>query len=140
MAEPINDAALDQLFRTARTHNKWQDRPVSDATLRELYDLLKMGPTSANASPARFIFVRSAEGKEKLRGVVSAELRSHLLETVDTLSPDQRAVITLRDLVGMSAAEACDLLELSEGNQRVLLHRARSRVRTALTPLMEVSR
>jgi 3-hydroxypropanoate dehydrogenase len=72
MAEPLNDAALDQLFRTARTHNKWQDRPVSDATLHELYDLLKMGPTSANASPARFVFVRSPEGKEKLREVVSA--------------------------------------------------------------------
>jgi 3-hydroxypropanoate dehydrogenase len=72
MAEPLNDAALDQLFRTARTHNKWQDRPVYDATLHELYDLLKMGPTSANASPARFVFIRSPEGKEKLREVVSA--------------------------------------------------------------------
>ena len=66
-------------------------------------------------------------------GLLSAELRGHLLEAVDTLSADQRAVITLRDLVGMPAAEVCDLLELSEGNQRVLLHRARSRVRTALT-------
>lgn len=73
-------------------------------------------------------------------GLLSAELRSHLLEAVDTLSADQRAVITLRDLVGMPAAEVCDLLELSEGNQRVLLHRARSRVRTALMPLVEVSR
>jgi 3-hydroxypropanoate dehydrogenase len=72
MAEPLNAAALDQLFRTARTHNKWQDRPVSDATLHELYDLLKMGPTSANASPGRFVFIRSPEGKEKLREVVSA--------------------------------------------------------------------
>ena len=73
-------------------------------------------------------------------GLLSAELRSHLLEAVDTLSADQRAVITLRDLVGMPAAEVCDLLDLSEGNQRVLLHRARSRVRMALMPLVEVSR
>jgi len=73
-------------------------------------------------------------------GLLSAELRTHLLEAVDGLSRDQRAVITLRDLVGMSAPEVCDLLELSEGNQRVLLHRARSRVRAALLPLMEVSR
>jgi RNA polymerase sigma-70 factor (ECF subfamily) len=73
-------------------------------------------------------------------GLLSAELRSHLLAAVDTLSPDQRAVITLRDLVGLSGPEVCDLLELTEGNQRVLLHRARSRVRTALTPLVEVSR
>ena len=73
-------------------------------------------------------------------GLLSAELRTHLLEAVDGLSRDQRAVITLRDLVGLSAPEVCDLLELSEGNQRVLLHRARSRVRAALLPLMEVSR
>jgi RNA polymerase sigma-70 factor, ECF subfamily len=73
-------------------------------------------------------------------GLLSAELRRHILEAVDTLSPDQRAVITLRDLVGLPAAEVCDLLDVSEGNQRVLLHRARSRVRTALTPLVEVNR
>jgi RNA polymerase sigma-70 factor, ECF subfamily len=73
-------------------------------------------------------------------GLLSAELRRHLLEAVDALAPDQRAVITLRDLVGFPAADVCDLLELSEGNQRVLLHRARSRVRTALMPLVEVSR
>jgi RNA polymerase sigma-70 factor (ECF subfamily) len=72
-------------------------------------------------------------------GLLSAELRRQLLEAVDTLTPDQRAVITLRDLVGLPAAEVCDLLELSEGNQRVLLHRARSRVRSALVPLVEVS-
>ena len=57
--ETLDDRALDQLFREARTHNKWQDRPVPDAKLRELYDLLKFGPTSANASPARFVFVRT---------------------------------------------------------------------------------
>ncbi|EFH12143.1 malonic semialdehyde reductase [Teichococcus cervicalis] len=72
MAEPIDSAALDTLFREARTHNKWQDRPVSDETLRQLYDLVKLAPTSANASPARFVFVRSAEGKEKLRPALSA--------------------------------------------------------------------
>jgi RNA polymerase sigma-70 factor, ECF subfamily len=73
-------------------------------------------------------------------GLLSAELRGHLLRAVDRLTPDQRAVITLRDLVGLPAAEVCDLLELSDANQRVLLHRARSRVRSALVPLVEVSR
>ena len=73
-------------------------------------------------------------------GLLSAELRDHLLEAVDSLSADQRAVITLRDLVGLRAGEVCDLLEISEGNQRVLLHRARARVRAALAPLVEVSR
>jgi RNA polymerase sigma-70 factor (ECF subfamily) len=73
-------------------------------------------------------------------GLLSAELRQHLLRAVDGLSPDQRAVITLRDLVGLSAREVCDLLELTDANQRVLLHRARARVRTALLPLVEVTR
>ena len=73
-------------------------------------------------------------------GLLSAELRARLLEAVDALSPDQRAVITLRDLVGLPAMEVCELLAISEGNQRVLLHRARARVRAALTPLVEVSR
>ena len=63
----LNDAALDQLFREARTHNAWLDKPVSERTLHELYDLLKWGPTSANASPARFVFLRSREAKERLR-------------------------------------------------------------------------
>ena len=73
-------------------------------------------------------------------GLLSTELRRHLRHAVEGLSPDQRAVITLRDLVGLSAAEVCDLLDLTDANQRVLLHRARSRVRTALLPLMEVPR
>jgi RNA polymerase sigma-70 factor, ECF subfamily len=73
-------------------------------------------------------------------GLLAAELREHLLQAVDTLPPAQRAVITLRDLVGVSPEEVCELLELSDGNQRVLLHRARARVRTALTPLVEANR
>jgi 3-hydroxypropanoate dehydrogenase len=68
----IEAAGLDLLFREARTHNKWQDKPVSDETLRELYDILKFGPTSANSSPARFVFIRTQEGKEKLRPALSA--------------------------------------------------------------------
>lgn len=67
----LDEAALDQLFRAARTHNAWTDRPVSDETLHELADLLKMGPTAANASPARIVFVKSQEAKEKLRPFLS---------------------------------------------------------------------
>ena len=73
-------------------------------------------------------------------GLLAAELRQHLLQAVDNLPPAQRAVITLRDLVGVSPQEVCELLELSDGNQRVLLHRARARVRTTLAPLVEVNR
>ncbi|MCA3364362.1 MAG: malonic semialdehyde reductase [Roseomonas sp.] len=71
-AAPLDDRALDQLFRAARTQNKWQDRPVPDAKLQELYELLKWGPTSANSSPSRFVFVRTPEGKAKLKEALSA--------------------------------------------------------------------
>jgi 3-hydroxypropanoate dehydrogenase len=71
MSEAVNQSALNSLFTTARTHNGWLARSVSDDTLREMYDLLKMGPTSANCSPARFVFIRTPEGKEKLRPALS---------------------------------------------------------------------
>lgn len=68
----VDAYALDVLFTVARTHNKWSDRPVTDADLHHAFDLMKMAPTSANCSPARFVFVRSPEGKEKLRPALSA--------------------------------------------------------------------
>ena len=67
MSQPVNDAALNVLFREARTFNKWRPQPVTDEMLRTLYDLLRWAPTSANASPARFAFLRSTEAKERLR-------------------------------------------------------------------------
>lgn len=67
MSQPLNDAALDQLLREARTHNAFLDRPVSDEVLRQLYDLMKWGPTSANCLPARILFLRTPEAKERLR-------------------------------------------------------------------------
>lgn len=69
---PLDPAALDLLFRNARTHTKWTDQPVTDEDLHEVFDLLKMAPTSANCSPARFLFLRSREAKEKLRPALSA--------------------------------------------------------------------
>jgi 3-hydroxypropanoate dehydrogenase len=67
----LPDADLDQLFRKARTHNAFLDRPVSEATLRALYDLLKWAPTSANSNPARFVFVTSDAARERLRPALS---------------------------------------------------------------------
>ncbi|MGK2923247.1 MAG: malonic semialdehyde reductase [Methyloceanibacter sp.] len=67
MTEKLPDASLDQLFRDARTYNAWQDRDVPDSLLHEIVDLLKLGPTSANCSPARFLFVKSRAAKEKLK-------------------------------------------------------------------------
>lgn len=71
----LSDEALDQLFRQARTHNEWLPQPVSDETLRQIYDLMKWGPTSANSSPARIVFVKSGAAKEKLlQGVAPGNL------------------------------------------------------------------
>jgi len=67
MSKILSDEALDQLFREARTYNAWLDKPVSDDTLRQVYDLMKWGPTSANSCPARFVFLRSQQAKERLR-------------------------------------------------------------------------
>jgi 3-hydroxypropanoate dehydrogenase len=67
----LNDDALDAIFHTARTYNGWLDKPVSDETIREIYDLMKWGPTSANSSPARFVMLRSKAAKERLRPALS---------------------------------------------------------------------
>jgi RNA polymerase sigma-70 factor (ECF subfamily) len=72
-------------------------------------------------------------------GLLSAELREHVLDAVNGLPDNQRAVITLRDLVGLPSDEVSELLEITPGNQRVLLHRARARVRNELVPLVGVS-
>jgi 3-hydroxypropanoate dehydrogenase len=71
MSSALDGASLDQLFRAARTRNGWTDRTVNEQQLRELYDLMKFGPTSANCSPARFVWVTSAQGKEKLAALAS---------------------------------------------------------------------
>lgn len=68
----LDDSALDTLFRTARTYYSWADTPVGDDDLRRLYDLAALGPTSANASPARFVFCRSVAAREQLAACVSA--------------------------------------------------------------------
>src|SRR5579864_432078 len=67
----LNNEALDILFRQARTHNVWLDKPVSDDTLRQVYDLMRWGPTSANCQPARILFLRTAEAKQRLRPALS---------------------------------------------------------------------
>ena len=67
MGEIVNDKALDAIFRQGRSHSFWLDKPVSEVTLQAVYDLMRMGPTSANSSPARILFARSKEAKERLR-------------------------------------------------------------------------
>jgi 3-hydroxypropanoate dehydrogenase len=71
LSAQLSDDALDILFRQARTHNVWLERPVTDDVLRQLYDLMKFGPTSANSGPARILFLRTPEAKQRLLPALS---------------------------------------------------------------------
>jgi 3-hydroxypropanoate dehydrogenase len=71
MSHAISDEALDAIFRAARTQNKWSDKPVSDTLLMAVYDLMRWGPTAANMTPARFLFLTSPEAKARLKPLLS---------------------------------------------------------------------
>ncbi len=91
MSDTVNDAGLDQIFREARSHSFWRDEPVSETLVQAVYELTKWGPTSANCSPARFIFVQSDDAK--------ARLKPHLIPTnVDKVLSAPACVIIAYDL------------------------------------------
>jgi nitroreductase len=71
MKPVLSPEALDQLFLEARTRNAWTDRPVTDADIHRIYDLMKFGPTAANSTPARFLWIRSPEAKARLEPLLS---------------------------------------------------------------------
>lgn len=75
MPTTLNDAALDQLFRNARTYNRFLPQAIDDATIAALYDLLKWGPTAFNAQPARYLVLRTPEAKERLAPALSSNNR-----------------------------------------------------------------
>lgn len=79
MSQPLSQEALDQLFVAARTHNRFTGE-VSDETLHRLYDLVKMGPTTANTTPARFVFVKSKEAKQRLAPFLDEGNRAKTVE------------------------------------------------------------
>jgi 3-hydroxypropanoate dehydrogenase len=79
LSNAIQRSALNQLFNKARTYNEWSEKPVDEQTVRELYDLLKWGPTSANCCPARFVWVRSPEGKAKLAAFAAEKNQPKIL-------------------------------------------------------------
>src|ERR1700685_4588108 len=85
MTSALNNQSLDQIFRSAHTPNGWTDCPVEDRTVREIYDLLKWGPTSANSSPARFVWVRSADGKATLAGLAAEPNKPKILKAPVTV-------------------------------------------------------
>jgi 3-hydroxypropanoate dehydrogenase len=80
MSDRLAEGALRQLFLDARTHNAWKAKDVPDALLKELVDTLKMGPTSANCSPARIVFVKSTEAKERLKPHLSEGNREKTMQ------------------------------------------------------------
>jgi 3-hydroxypropanoate dehydrogenase len=80
MQHAISDEALDIIFRAARTQNKWTDKPVSDALLMAVYDLMHWAPTAANTSPARFIFVTTPEAKARLKPLLSEGNREKTMQ------------------------------------------------------------
>ena len=84
MHRAVNDEALDIIFREARTQNKWQDKPVSTALLMAVYDLMRLGPTSANISPARIVFVVSKDAKERLKPFLSEGNRAKTMSAPAT--------------------------------------------------------
>jgi 3-hydroxypropanoate dehydrogenase len=79
MKSAVPPAALDQLFRTARTFNEWNDETINDEVVHELYDLMKWGPTSGNSCPGRFVWVRSPEAKARLASLATEGNRSRVL-------------------------------------------------------------
>ncbi|HEX3915136.1 MAG TPA: malonic semialdehyde reductase [Steroidobacteraceae bacterium] len=79
MSSKVDAAVLDQLFRTARSRNGWTGAAVSEVQIRELYDLTKLGPTSANSCPARFVWVRTDEGRSRLAALASQTNRTKIL-------------------------------------------------------------
>src|SRR4029453_18578540 len=85
MTSALNGQSLDQIFRFARTPNGWADRPVEDTLAREVYDLMKWGPTSANSSPARFVWVRSGDGKATVAGLAREANKQKILKAPVTV-------------------------------------------------------
>jgi 3-hydroxypropanoate dehydrogenase len=81
MSTPLSNEALDTLFRQARTHNVWLDAPVGDDVLAELYELMKFGPTSANSCPARMLFLRTKEAKQRIVPALSPTNVSKALQS-----------------------------------------------------------
>jgi 3-hydroxypropanoate dehydrogenase len=115
MSNMMSDDGLDLIFRKARTHSAWLDRPVDDALLKQVYDLAKMGPTSANMCPMRIVFVMSPEAKERLRpaldkGNVDKTMKApvtaiiamdvHFYEQLPKLFPHADAKAWFKDLPG----------------------------------------
>src|ERR1700755_141193 len=117
MKEVLSDDSLDLIFRSARSFNGWLDRPVDDATVRDVYDLMKWGPTSANGSPARFVWVRSADGKATLAGPAAEVNKTEILAAPVTVIVGHDLDFA-RELPHRAIAHGSDLPGLEENQRR----------------------
>ena len=113
----LDSKSLDKILRGARSHNGFQDKPVTDAQLRELYEILKWGPTSSNSQPGRFVFVRTKEGKEKLRPALSSG------NTAKTMEAPVTAIVAYDTRFSRTSAQ--DIPAQPDGVE--LVHRAGQR-------------
>jgi 3-hydroxypropanoate dehydrogenase len=113
MSNVLSSESLDLIYRNARTHSAWLDEPVEDALLKQVYELARMGPTSANMCPMRIVFVKSPEAKERLKpalapGNVDKTMKApvtaiiamdvHFYEKLPTLFPHTDAKAWFKDL------------------------------------------
>ena len=120
MSAALDAAALDQLFLTARTHNGWEPKPLPEDILRRLYDVAKWGPTAANTTPARFVFVTSQEGRAKLASAATGGNPQKILAAPCTVVighdldfPDVHPRLWLSDpqmLAGLKGTRAAETL------------------------------
>lgn len=85
MSQPLPDAALDRLFRTARTRNGWHEHPLSDVDIRAIYELAKWGPTAANTTPARFVWLTTEAAKQRLAPLIHDGNRAKMLQAPATV-------------------------------------------------------
>jgi 3-hydroxypropanoate dehydrogenase len=107
MESAVSESALNQLFLRARAYNERSDKTVDDCTVRQVYELLKWGPTSANSCPARFMWVQSSEGRSRLAALASERNRPKIAAPLTVIiGNDLSFPDTLPKLIGERAAEA----------------------------------
>lgn len=123
------------LMNRARTRAARDARQLPFSALADSDDAPAVDPEAFGAD-GRWRSAPPRLGLDPEQSALNAEVRDEILSAVDALAPAQRAVITLRDIVGLDAQDVCDVLDITDANQRVLLHRARARVRAALVPLV----
>jgi 3-hydroxypropanoate dehydrogenase len=122
----IGDAALDKIFRSARTIRKWRDKPVTSTLLMAIYDLLRLGPTESNITPARFLFVVSQDAKARLEPLLNEGNRKQTMSAAATaiVGYDLDFAATLPILAPHASAKMAENLAADPGKARLMAMRS----------------